>query len=80
MDTLLERFCARIPDGRDFALKHRTLLLESREGIPIDVALGGIDFEELVVSRANRPREGMPGVHSRINCFSLFGHHERDKP
>jgi hypothetical protein len=66
VDTLLKRWNARIPDGRDFALKHRVLLLRSQEGIPIDVALGGIAFEEQIVSRATR-YEFLPGV-SLLTC------------
>ncbi len=66
VDALLGRYKARIPDGRDFALKHRVLLLRSQEGIPIDVALGGIAFEERIVSRATR-YEFLPGV-SLLTC------------
>jgi hypothetical protein len=66
VDALLRRYKARIPNGREFALKHRVLLLQSSEGIPIDVALGGIAFEEQVVSRATR-YEFLPGV-SLLTC------------
>jgi len=66
VDALLERYDARIPEGRDFALQHRVLLLQSRDGIPIDVALGGIDFEQRAVSRATR-FEFVPGV-SLLTC------------
>jgi hypothetical protein len=37
------------------------VLLESTEGVPVDVALGGIAFEEKLVSRASR-FEFLPGV------------------
>lgn len=66
IDALLERYRARIPDGREFALAHRVLLLQSRDGIPIDVALGGIPFEERVISRATR-YEFLPGL-SLLTC------------
>jgi hypothetical protein len=66
VDALLERYRARISDGREFALAHRVLLLQSRDGIPIDVALGGIPFEEQVVSRATR-YEFLPGI-SLLTC------------
>jgi len=66
VDVLLKHYRARIPHGREFALEHRTLLLQSQDGIPIDVALGGIDFEERVVSRATR-YEFLPGV-SLLTC------------
>ncbi len=66
VDVLLQHYRVRIPGGRAFALEHRVLLLQSQEGIPIDVALGGIDFEEQVVSRATR-YEFLPGV-SLLTC------------
>jgi len=66
VDVLLGRYNARIPDGREFALKHRVLLLESPGGIPIDVALGGIAFEEQAVSRATR-YEFLPDL-SLLTC------------
>jgi len=54
VDILLERYTARISDARDFALRNRVLLLQTQGRVPIDVALGGIAFEEQVVSRATR--------------------------
>lgn len=66
VDALLERYDVRIPDGREFALQHRVLLLQSPEGIPIDVALGGIAFEEKLVSRATR-YEFLPDL-SLLTC------------
>jgi hypothetical protein len=54
VDGLLAAYGGRIPEARDFAFKHRVLLLQSKGGIPIDVALGGIPYEERVVSRATR--------------------------
>lgn len=49
---LLAAFVSRIPEAGAFATKHRVLLLNSENGIPIDVALGGIPFEERCVTRA----------------------------
>jgi hypothetical protein len=66
IDALLERYHTRIPDGREFALTHRVLLLQSCDGIPIDAALGGIPFEEQVVSRATR-HEFLPSL-SLLTC------------
>jgi hypothetical protein len=66
VDAMLKRYEARVSGSREFALKHRVLLLQSREGIPIDVALGGIAFEERAVSRATR-YEFLPGV-SLLTC------------
>jgi len=66
VDTLLGRYKTRLPDGREFAINHRVLLLQSPEGIPIDVALGGIALEEQIVARATR-YEFLPGV-SLLTC------------
>ncbi len=66
VDELLGLYDSRLPDAREFALKNRVLLLVSGEGIPIDVALGGIAFEEQVVSRATR-YEFLPGL-SLLTC------------
>lgn len=53
VDKLLRVYQGRIQEARQFALNNRVLLLESRLGIPIDVALGGIPFEECMISRAS---------------------------
>jgi len=60
VDALLSGYRGRIPDARDFALRHRVVLLESRSAVPIDVALGGIPFEERVVARASTFDVGGP--------------------
>jgi hypothetical protein len=52
VDELLRHFAPRIADAKDFALAKRVLLLQSPDGIGIDVALGGLPYEELVVARA----------------------------
>jgi hypothetical protein len=54
VDEFLGMYKGRIPDAREFALENHVLLLASEDGIAIDVALGGIAFEEQVVSRATR--------------------------
>ncbi len=53
VDPLLERFESRRQDARDFALRHRVLLVEAANGIPLDVALGAIPFEERAIERAS---------------------------
>jgi hypothetical protein len=52
-DHFLSAFEPRIPDARAFALRHRVLLLLSRAGIPLDVALGAMPFEERAVNRSS---------------------------
>lgn len=58
VDGLLSAFRGRLSDAREFALRNRVLLLSSRSGIPIDVALGAMPFEEAAVSRATPFRIG----------------------
>jgi hypothetical protein len=53
VDALLGRFPSRVDDARDFALRHRTLLLRASNGIPLDVALGALPFEERSTERAS---------------------------
>jgi hypothetical protein len=54
IDRLLGHFEGRIPDPGGFALRSRVLLLTAANGIPIDISLGGLPFEErLVVERAS---------------------------
>ena len=52
-DHFLSAFAPRIPDAREFALRHRVLLLLGRAGIPLDVALGAMPFEERAVDRSS---------------------------
>ncbi len=80
---LLGSFAGRRSDAREFALKHRVLLLESASGIPLDVALGAMPFEERAVERASAFTLGA-GV-SLTTCsaedlvvFKVFAGRERD--
>ena len=50
--TLLQHFEGRIADAESFALQRRVLLLRSRTGVGLDVSLGGLPYEELVVQRS----------------------------
>lgn len=52
-DQFLAAFAPRISDAREFALQYRVLLLLGRDGVPLDVALGAMPFEERAVSRAS---------------------------
>lgn len=61
VDELLGRFEARIPQARDFALRHRVLLLRAANGVPLDVSLGALPFEEKAVA-GSRLEEIAPGV------------------
>ena len=45
-------FAGRVPDVAGFARRSRVLLLRSERGIPIDISLGALPFEERVVERS----------------------------
>lgn len=53
IDELLASFPERIDHARAFALAYRVLLIESSAGVPLDIALGALPFEERVVQRAS---------------------------
>lgn len=65
VDDLLTWLHLREPDGRQFALRHRVLLAQSSDGIPLDIALGALPFEESAVARA-RDEELLPGLCLRL--------------
>lgn len=53
VDRLLSVFRGRLPDTREFALAHRTLLLWATNGIPLDVSLAAMPFEEHTMERSS---------------------------
>jgi len=59
--SLLGWYAARIPDPLAFSLANRVVLLRAASGVGIDVALGGMPFEESAVARAT-PYEFAPGT------------------
>ncbi len=52
VDELLGCYRARIAQDRQFALQYRVLLLQADNGIPLDIALGAMPFEERSIERA----------------------------
>jgi len=64
IDRVLGGFSARMPDARAFALKNRVILAQTAAGIPVDVALGALDFEHRCVERASEFDFG-PGLNLR---------------
>jgi hypothetical protein len=50
---LLERYEGRIADAAGFALAHRVLLARAPSGVGLDIALGGLPFEESAVARSS---------------------------
>jgi len=63
VDTLLGRYSSRVVNGRELFLIQRVLRLIDAKGVPIDIALGGLPFEESAVARASdfsfTPGEGL---------------------
>jgi hypothetical protein len=60
VDALLVQFRGRVQDAREFALRHRTLLLAAKNGVHVDVSLGAMPFEERAVLRATPFSVGGP--------------------
>jgi len=58
---LSQNYASRIENAEDFALTNRVLLLQTKTGIGIDLALGGLPYEEGVVDRAS-DFEFIPGI------------------
>ncbi len=54
IDLLQQKFSSRIPDAKSFAVKQRVLLLRSSTGVPIDITLTGLDFEEQMIKRSSK--------------------------
>jgi len=53
IQTLLQEFEARIPEAMQFARARRVLLLRSKKGVGLDIALGALPFEELIIQRSS---------------------------
>jgi hypothetical protein len=53
ISELIQHFRPRRPDAAPFALRNRVLLLFASNDVPIDIALGGLPFEERTVERAS---------------------------
>lgn len=50
--VLLARFEPRIDNAREFARTRRVLLLRAATGVGLDIAFGGVPFEESAVNRS----------------------------
>lgn len=53
VEQLLERFTSRVDDTVAFARRARVVLLRGNGDVPIDVALGGLPFEQRAVQRSS---------------------------
>ncbi len=65
IEKLLLSFKSRIEGPVAFALKHRVLLLKAKNGIPVDLSLGALPFEESAVREAAM-QEITPGVKLKL--------------
>jgi hypothetical protein len=52
-DASIGAFAPRRHDARDFALRHRVLLVRTNSGVDVDVAFGALPFEERTIQRAS---------------------------
>lgn len=68
IDGLLARFRARSAGERDFALRYRVLRMKASNDVPLDVALGGLPFEERSVQRASSWKRHGRGVALTTCC------------
>jgi hypothetical protein len=53
IDKLLSLCESRIEDAANFAMVSRVLLLRAKSGVGLDIALGGLPFEESAVARSS---------------------------
>jgi len=53
IEALLTKFQSRIAEAAEFARSRRVLLLRSDNGVGLDIALGALPFEELMVQRSS---------------------------
>jgi predicted nucleotidyltransferase len=65
IEEWLLHYQGRVPDARGFALMNRVLLLKSKAGLGIDIALAAIPSEKECIARA-RDVEAFPGVKLRF--------------
>jgi hypothetical protein len=83
IDELVRNFESRVGQARDFALKHRVLLLRATNGVPLDVTLGALPFEEKAVASA-RAEEIVTGVRLQLAApgalvvFKVFADRPQD--
>lgn len=73
-DALLETFGARRADTRAFALSRRVVLLRTRSGVDIDVALGALPFEERSIQRSSTWMWGQDPALNTCSAEDLVVH------
>ena len=82
VDALLVQFAGRREDAREFALNYRVLLLRAANGIPLDIALGAMPFEERCVERSSEWNAAEPVLRicsaEDLIVHKAFAGRERD--
>ncbi|MEM6821435.1 MAG: nucleotidyl transferase AbiEii/AbiGii toxin family protein [Verrucomicrobiota bacterium] len=58
LDVLLKHYTSRVDEPRELASEKGVLLLQSAKGIGVDIALGSIRYEALVVQRSRNVEFG----------------------
>jgi len=53
ISPLLKKFISRISDAPTFAIENRVMLISASNGVPVDIALSGLPFEEDMIKRAS---------------------------
>ena len=53
IDPLLAHYRARVEDARRFALTNRIVLVETDGGVPLDISLAALPYEERLLGRAS---------------------------
>jgi hypothetical protein len=72
IDAMLGMYHGRVQNTKEFALKHRALLLSTPDRVEIDVALASLPFESEIIDRAVSV-DMQPGIALRVcNAEDLF--------
>ena len=80
---LLGGFASRLDDAREFALSNRVLLLRASNGIPLDITLGALPFEDRAVASSSA-EEIVAGVRLQLVApgplvvFKVFANRPQD--
>jgi hypothetical protein len=65
ISAILKTYQARLPDAKEFAQRHRVLLVQTPSGIDFDISLAALPFEEEMIRRS-RVVEYLPGIELRV--------------
>lgn len=66
VERLLAGFASRVEEPKAFALRTRVVLVRTATGVPVDIALGALPFEERCVDRASG--WSVPGTQPLRTC------------